>query len=271
MAKYEYGFVGAGRMATALAGGIIEAGIAAGRHIIASDPSQAVRESFSKAVPDAELTTDNLSVAGSASTVILAVKPQVMPMVLESLRAASGGNPLFVSIAAGVPLGKLEAALSETARVVRVMPNTPCLVRRGASGYSGGRNATDDDLQLVNQLFSAVGLAFELPEHLLDAVTGLSGSGPAFVYTMIEAMSDGGVLAGLPRDVAHRLATQTVAGAAEMVLRTGSHPAELRDAVTSPGGTTIAGLEAMEQAGMRAAVIAAVKAAALRSRELGER
>lgn len=270
MAIYQYGFIGAGRMASALAGGIVDAGLAAGDEIAASDPSEAVRKAFVKHVPGASLHVENVEVVSSAETVVLAVKPQVMPAALASVKVGDGRSPLFVSIAAGIPLAKLEAGLGETARVVRVMPNTPCLVGRGASGYSGGRHATKEDLHRVEQMLTAVGVGFELPEHLLDAVTGLSGSGPAFVYTMIEAMSDGGVLAGLPRDVAHRLATQTVAGAAEMVLTTGLHPAELREAVTSPGGTTIAGLEALEQRGMRSAILAAVKSAADRSRELGE-
>jgi pyrroline-5-carboxylate reductase len=269
MAEYKYGFIGAGRMATALAGGIVEAGLAEAPTLMASDPSHAVRESFAAAAPGAVLGDDNLEVVRACDTVILAVKPQVMPAVLKDL-GAHGETPLMVSVAAGVPLAKLESGLGQKARVVRVMPNTACLIGRGASAYSGGRLATADDLQVVGQLFRSVGIAFEVPEHLLDAVTGLSGSGPAFVYTMIEAMSDGGVLAGLPREVAHRLAAQTVAGAAGMVLETGRHPAELREAVTSPGGTTIAGLEALQRGGMRAAVIAAVKAAAERARELGQ-
>lgn len=268
--KKKYGFIGAGRMASALAGGLIEAGLATTDEILASDPSDAMRHAFAERVGPGSVTSDNAEVARDADTLILAVKPQVMPAVLEALKVGSKPGPLFVSIAAGVPLAKLETGLGKAARVVRVMPNTPCLVGRGASGYSAGKLATSDDLQAVKTLLESVGIAFEVPETLLDAVTGLSGSGPAFVYTMIEAMSDGGVLAGLPRDIAHKLAAQTVLGSAQMVLATGQHPAELREAVTSPGGTTIAGLEALEQGGLRAAVLAAVKAAANRSRELGQ-
>ena len=268
MSQFKYGFIGAGRMASALAGGLVEAGLAKPSEVAASDPNAEVRQHFAERLPGATVTSDNAEVCGDASMVVLAVKPQVMPAVLANLKLGKNA-PLVASIAAGVTLEKLEAGLGGSARVVRVMPNTPALVSRGASCYSGGTHATADDLAAVGQMLEAVGVAFQVPEYQLDAVTGLSGSGPAFVYTMIEALSDGGVLAGLPRDVAHQLAAQTVAGAAEMVLSTGQHPAQLREAVTSPGGTTIAGLEALEQGGMRSAVMAAVKAATNRSQELG--
>jgi len=269
MPSFAYAFIGAGRMATALAAGIVDAGLAGGADIVASDPDAQVRAGFAERLAGATLLDDNAQAARDAELVILAVKPQVMPDVLASLAGAIGPETVVVSIAAGVPLRQLEVALPPGTRTVRVMPNTPCLIGRGASGYSPGRHATPQDLQRVDRLLAAVGIAFQLPEALLDAVTGLSGSGPGFVYTMIEALSDGGVLTGLPRHVAHRLAAQTVAGAAEMVMQTGRHPAELREQVTSPGGTTIAGLEALEQHGLRSAVIAAVKAAAERSCELG--
>jgi pyrroline-5-carboxylate reductase len=174
-----------------------------------------------------------------------------------------------VSIAAGVTLGQLAVALGADRRLIRVMPNTPCLVGASASGYAPGEAATSDDIALVDRLLNVVGTAFRLPEHLLDAVTGLSGSGPAFVYAVIEALSDGGVRVGLPRDVATALAAQTVLGSARMVLETGLHPGVLKDQVTSPGGTTIAGLHALERGGLRAALMDAVEAAARRSRELG--
>jgi pyrroline-5-carboxylate reductase len=178
-------------------------------------------------------------------------------------------RPLVVSIAAGVSLARLAEGLAPGTRLVRVMPNTPCLVGASASAFSPGEHATEEDVSLVQGLLDTVGKAFRLPEHLLDAVTGLSASGPAFVYLVIEALSDGGVRAGLPRDVSTALAAQTVLGAARMVLETGQHPGALKDAVASPGGTTIAGLHELERAGVRGALMSAVEAASRRAAELG--
>ena len=212
---------------------------------------------------------DNRQVAEAADILLLAVKPQQVAAVAEQLGGRLDSSKLLVSIAAGVRLRKL-AELLQTERLVRVMPNTPCLVGCGASGYSLGSGATAADAELVRQLLESVGKAFLLSdEKLLDAVTGLSGSGPAFIYIIIEALSDGGVRMGLARDVASALAAQTVRGAAEMVLRTGEHPAALKDRVTSPGGTTIAGLQALDVGGIRASLMAAVEAATRRSAELG--
>lgn len=270
MAKYKFGFVGAGRMASALAGGVLQAELASSGEIVASDPNESGRSAFAEAHQGVAVSEDNGHVASESETVVLAVKPQTMSAALDSVAPHLVADSLVVSIAAGITLTAVEAALGKHARVVRVMPNTPCLIGRGASGYSLGQQATPYDAKLVESMLGAVGIAFELPESLLDAVTGLSGSGPAFVYTMIEALSDGGVLSGLPRSTATKLAAQTVSGAAEMVLATGAHPAELREAVTSPGGTTIAGLEALEKGGFRSAVQSAVKAAAGRSKELGQ-
>ncbi|MDB4721510.1 pyrroline-5-carboxylate reductase, partial [Verrucomicrobiales bacterium] len=174
------------------------------------------------------------------------------------------------SIAAGLQLLDLEKSLGESARVIRVMPNTPALVGKGASAFSRGTRATDDDADFVTNILGSVGKVLEVPENQIDAITGLSGSGPAYIYTIIEALADGGVLVGLPKDKSLLLAAQTVAGAAEMVLQTKEHPASLRDQVTSPGGTTIAGLAALESGKLRATLIEAVKAATLRSEELGE-
>jgi pyrroline-5-carboxylate reductase len=176
----------------------------------------------------------------------------------------------LVSIAAGATIQKLVELTAPDTRIIRVMPNTPCLIGASAAGYSPGANATADDIALVDRLFNAVGKAFKLSEHLLDAVTGLSGSGPAFVYLMIEAMSDGGVRAGLPREVATALAAQTVLGSARMVLETGLHPGQLKDMVASPAGTTIAGLHALERGGVRAALMDAIVAASNRATELGK-
>jgi pyrroline-5-carboxylate reductase len=268
MSDQRIGFIGAGQMATALARGFIAAGCAEPARIVASDVAPAARQNFASAT-GANVVDHNSDVLQQSDVVFLAVKPQMMPDVLADIRPQIQSRHLVISVAAGVTLKALETGLDAETRLVRVMPNTPCLVGASASGFALGGRATAADAQLVETLLSSVGVAFALPESQLDAVTGLSGSGPAFVYVMIEALSDGGVRMGLPRNVATRLAAQTVFGAAKMVLETGTHPAALKDAVASPGGTTIAGLHAMERGGLRAALIDAVEAATLRSRELG--
>lgn len=265
------GLLGAGRMAQALASGFVRAGLTDAKCVVAYDPHPAAGEAFVSAVgPGARMLGSTAEVVEQAQIVLLAVKPQY---IAEALAAAKPGwrakEQLLVSVAAGVTVATLEAGLPKKARVVRVMPNTPCLIGQGASCYALGSAATTDDGAAVGRLLSAVGFASQTPEPLLDAVTGLSGSGPAFVYTMIEALADGGVRAGLPRALAAELAAQTVAGAAGMVVQTGEHPAALRDAVASPGGTTIAGLAALEKNGIRTALIEAVTAASQRSLELG--
>jgi len=269
----EIGFIGAGRMATALACGFRDAGLVAAEQIVAADPSCTAMAQFVEACGGRALA-DNRAVVDAAKVVFLAVKPQQMSDVLAGLRGSLTAEHLLVSIAAGTPLAVLRRGLelADTGpgpRLVRVMPNTPCLVGQGASGYCLDSRATQADGELVGRLLAAVGQAVPVEEKLLDAVTGLSGSGPAFVYVMIEALSDGGVRMGLPREMATMLAAQTVRGAAEMVIATGEHPEVLKDRVTSPGGTTIAGLKAMETGGVRAALIEAVEAATKRSRELG--
>ncbi len=269
MQTRHIGFIGAGKMATALAKGFVSAGCCTPEAIIASDVVSAAREHFS-AETQSPAVTGNRDVVTRSEILFLAVKPQNMAAVLAELKPLLQPHHLVISIAAGITLGTLEAGLGAGQRVIRVMPNTPCLVNSSASGYALGSAATLDDEQTVERLLGAVGLAFKVPEHLLNAVTGLSGSGPAFVYVMIEALSDGGVRMGLPRDVSTRLAAQTLLGAAKMVLETGQHPGELKDAVTSPGGTTIAGLHALERGGLRASLINAVEAATLRAIELGK-
>lgn len=268
MLQQTIGFIGAGQMARALASGFVKAGLLAPERIVAADPVPAALEAFGQSVPGARTADDNASVAEQAEILVLATKPQQLAAALAPLKTKSDGK-LVISIAAGVKLATLAAALPK-ARLVRVMPNTPCLVGQSASGYCLGPGATEADRQLVAQLLGAVGLAIEVDEKLLDAVTGLSGSGPAFVYVIIEALSDGGVRMGLPRDVAAALAAQTVRGAAQMVLETGEHPATLKDRVASPGGTTIAGLQALESGGLRGTLMAAVEAATRRSIELGQ-
>ncbi|HEV7999682.1 MAG TPA: pyrroline-5-carboxylate reductase [Planctomycetaceae bacterium] len=263
------GFLGAGRMATALAKGLVATRFTGADSILASDPLAATREAFTR-TSGGRCVASNLEVVRGADVLVLAVKPGHVAEVLAEIRSEVQPRHLVISVAAGVPLKTLIASLGSQARLARVMPNTPALVGAGASAYALGGGATADDSRLVGRLLETVGLAVELPENLLDAVTGLSGSGPAYVYQVIEALSDGGVLVGLPRDVATRLAAQTVLGAAQMVVQTGEAPAVLKDAVASPGGTTIAGLHALETGGLRAALMNAVRAATLRSRELGE-
>jgi pyrroline-5-carboxylate reductase len=264
----QIGFIGAGRMATALARGLVRAQLTSADRIAASDVEPGARESFARET-GGRVSASNAETVRHGNIVVLAVKPQSMPGVLQELKSLLGPEHLVISIAAGVTLASLEAALGPDRRLVRVMPNTPCLVGKGASGFALGRAATADDGALVEKLLSTVGIAVQLPERLLDAVTGLSGSGPGYAFQIIEALSDGGVRVGLPRDVATRLAAQTLLGAAEMVLCTGQHPAALKDAVASPGGTTIAGLHVLEQCGVRAGLINAVMAATERSQELG--
>ena len=262
------GFIGTGRMATALAAGLSRSGFTSPENILGSDVIEAAREAFAASCGATTLATNSEVVAGS-QIVVLAVKPQQVAGVLCEIASQVTADHLVVSIAAGTTLATLAGALGEDRRLVRVMPNTPCLVGLSASAFAIGGAAGADDAQLVESMLSTVGLAFPLAESLLDAVTGLSGSGPAYIYQVIEALADGGVQCGLPRDVAQQLAAQTVKGAAEMVLSTGEHPGALKDAVASPGGTTIAGLSELERGGLRAALLHAVEAATQRSRELG--
>jgi len=268
-AKLTIGFLGAGKMAAALARGFVRAGLLTARQVIASDPSEAARAAFAKEV-GAKTTASNPEVAKFADVLVLAVKPDQVSTVLADVRDHFTAKHCLISIAAGMPLAKLEAGLGAGARLIRVMPNTPALVGASATAFALGKSARPEDGELAQKLFSAIGLAFQLKEALLDAVTGLSGSGPAYVCLFIEGLSDGGVAAGLPREVATRLAAQTVLGSAKMVLETGLHPGVLKDMVTSPGGTTIDGLHELEKGKVRGALISAVRAAAEKSRKLGQ-
>ncbi|MBI5773134.1 MAG: pyrroline-5-carboxylate reductase [Verrucomicrobia bacterium] len=267
--KLTIGFLGAGKMATALARGLVRAGLAKPGQILASDVSAAARAAFAKEV-GAKTTAANADVLKFATVLILAVKPDQVAELLREARPGFTNRHLLISIAAGVTLAKLESGLGADARVIRVMPNTPALVGASATAFATGKSATAGDAQLAQKLFSSVGIAFQVKESLLDAVTGLSGSGPAYVYVMIEALSDGGVAAGLPRDVATKLAAQTVLGGAKMVLETGQHPGALKDMVASPGGTTIEGLHELEKGKLRGTLINAVRAATEKSKKLGQ-
>jgi pyrroline-5-carboxylate reductase len=269
MAQLKIGFLGAGKMATALARGFLNAGIVKANQLVAADPYEAARKYFT-AETGAKTVGANLDAAKAATILILATKPDQVGAAIAEISGAFTKNHLIISIAAGVTLAKLEALLPDGARVIRVMPNTPALVGAGASGFALGKSATAEDGELAKKLLSAVGIAMQVKESLLDAVTGLSGSGPAYVYQFIEALSDGGVAAGLPREVATRLAAQTVLGGAKMVLDTGMHPGALKDQVTSPGGTTIEGIHELEKGKMRATVMSAVRAATEKAKKLGQ-
>ncbi len=267
--KEKIGVIGAGKIGSAILQGVIRAGLVGKEEAIASAPREQVRRHLAKEI-GVRVTGDNGEVCEFADIVILAVKPQVVQPVLEGVARKLGKEKLLVSVAAGVPTRKIEACLERGARVVRVMTNTPCVVGAAASAYAPGSHATRVDMEKVGRILQSVGIALPLEEHHLDAVTGLGGSGPAFVFLFIEALADGGVQVGLARDVALKLALQTVYGSAKMALDSGKHLSQLKDEVTSPGGTTIAGLYALEKGGMRGTVMEAVLQATLRSRALGK-
>ncbi len=260
------GFLGAGNMAEALARGLLAAKAALPSQLRAADPSEARRKLFEKDL-GVQAGTSNTEVAKAADVLVLAVKPGLVAPVGAEVGALGKKTQLVISIAAGIPLDAIEAGWKGKP-LARVMPNTPALVSCGAAAVCY-RNAGDKEKEIVREILGAVGLVVEVEkESLLDAVTGLSGSGPAYVFEFIEALADGGVLMGLPRDQALQLAAATVEGAARMVRKTGEHPASLKDKVASPGGTTIAGLAALESRGFRSSAIEAVRAATERSREL---
>ena len=265
----KLGVIGCGKMGTALVEGALRTGVVAAADVVGVDPIQGAREHFAKAT--GATVAGDLAALTDCGVILLCTKPLDVRAALGDLTGVAAGKPMLViSIAAGVTLSALESAAAEHIRIVRAMPNTPALVGKGASGFCLGNRASAEDAETTRRLLGSVGLAIEVPERLMDAVTGLSGSGPAYVYLVIEALADGGVRAGLPRADALRLAAQTVLGAASMVAETGEHPAVLKDMVTSPGGTTIAGLAELERMGLRAALIEAVTAATRRSAELGK-
>jgi len=266
--KKRVGFIGSGQMAEALAKGLIDKHIITGDMISCSDPSPARKELFKGF--GASPYESNLDVVKNSDVIFIAVKPQYVSVVLNEVRPALTENHTIVSIAAGVTVESLVNAAGPDAHVVRVMPNTPCLVGETAAAMCLGGKADAEDERIVRQMFEAVGKIYTVDEKLLAAVTGLSGSGPAYVFLMIEALADGGVRAGLPRDIAQALAAQTVLGSAKMVLDTGKHPGALKDMVTSPGGTTIAGVHELERSGVRAAFMNAVVSATNRANELSK-
>jgi pyrroline-5-carboxylate reductase len=267
MHTIRLGYMGAGQMATALAGGAVRSGIVQSERIWAYDPSDTAWSTFANSVPGAHRAVSPEELAHNTDVLVLAVKPQHASEACQALHGHVQGK-LVLSVVAGLSLNRLRRWL-DTDRLVRVMPNTPCLIGRGASAYCSTSEVSEESLQWVHQFLTAVGWTTRVPESLLDAVTGLSGSGPAYVAVFLEALADGGVRAGLPRTTAYQLALHTVLGTAELLRQTNRHPAEVKDQVASPAGTTIAGLLALEEHAFRAAVINAVDRARQRAAELG--
>lgn len=261
--------IGGGKMGEVIAAGIISNHLALPSEVTVTDVIKERRE-YLKMEYGVEVSEDNAAAAKKAAVVILAVKPQAMRAVLQGMAAGLDETKLVISIAAGVPVKSIETWIGGKPRVIRAMPNTAALVGEGAAALAKGGNASDIDLELAKAVFDSVGKAAVVEEYLMDAVTGLSGSGPGYVFVIIDALSDAGVHVGLSRDVARKLAAQTLLGAAKLCLNGDKHPGELRDMVTSPAGTTIAGIKALEEGGIRATLIKAVEAATLRSKVLGK-
>jgi pyrroline-5-carboxylate reductase len=265
----QVGFVGGGNMGEALIKGLIEASLLSPSQLHVFDVSSARMEHLGAAY-NISLKNSIQELVRASTVIVLAVKPQVMSSVLAELAPHLSHQPLVISIAAGVSMLKLAEALPQGIAVIRVMPNTPALVLEGASALARGPHVTGEQMELALSLFRAVGTAIEVEEKWMDTVTGLSGSGPAYVLLLLEGLIDAGVLMGLPRQISRELVLQTVSGSVKMVRETGKHPAELKDLITSPGGTTIQGLKILEERGVRGALMRAVEAATLRSQELGK-
>jgi pyrroline-5-carboxylate reductase len=269
--RYKFGIIGGGVMAEALLSRLLRANAYPPAAVLVSEP-QPHRRDLLEQTYGVRVTADNPAVLASSDVLLLAVKPQVFDAIAAEVANASmlpeGRSPLVISILAGVTLSKLEAAFPGKP-IVRAMPNTPATIGAGVTAIAPGLHADGESLQQARQILEVVGDVVEVPESLMDAVTGLSGSGPGYVAVVIEALTDGGVAVGLPRSIATRLAIQTVLGTAQLLAESGMHPAELKDRVTSPGGTTIAGIAELEKAGVRSAFMEAIRSACRRSQELG--
>jgi pyrroline-5-carboxylate reductase len=266
----KIGFIGGGNMGEAMIKGLLAASLFPPEQIQVFDASSR-RMEYLSATYSIQPSLNTGYLADSSQVLVLAVKPQTMPVVLKELRAHLSHHPLVISIAAGIPIAALTQGLGPGIHIIRAMPNTPALVLEGASALARGPGVVDDEMSQALALFRAVGKAFEVDEMALDAVTGLSGSGPGYILLIMESLIDAGVLMGLPRPIARELVLQTALGTAKMAQETGKHPAELKDLITSPGGTTIRGLQILEDRGVRSALLGAVEAATLRSAELGKR
>lgn len=263
------GFIGAGKMAQAMIKGFISTGVIKAQNLLASDPNPVMLDIVKKDY-NVNVTKSNMLVVEKSDLIVIAVKPDSVSTILQETAHLVSKQKLIVSIAAGITIADIEQQLPVGSRVIRVMPNTPALVLEAASVLAEGHSVLPDDKHTVRELLLSIGMAEHSSEKWLDAVTGLSGSGPAYMFTAIDALADGGVKMGLPRDLAIKLAAQTMLGAAKMVLENGKHPMQLKDEVCSPGGTTIAAMHVLEKGGFRANLIGAVEAATLRSRELGQ-
>jgi len=261
------GIIGAGHIGTAVIGGIVKAKLTAAKNIFASDKSESNVEELAKSL-GIHTTTDNKKVVKSSDVIVLAVKPMNAREVLSDIKDVVKPSQVIISVMAGIKTSLITALLGVECPVIRTMPNTPALVDSGATAISKGKFADDEHLNIAHTIFKSIGMVEVVPENLLDAVTGLSGSGPAYIYMVIEAMTDGGVKMGIPRQIAFRLAAQTVFGAAKLVIETGKHPAILKDEVTTPGGTAIAAVAELETHGLRTMLINAVSTATARSKEL---
>ena len=268
LASHTIGFIGAGNMAEALIRGLVRGGHIAPDRIAASAPRKERLDELKREY-GIDVTTNNREVVQRCGLVVLSVKPQILDKVVREVGDHIKPDTLIVSIAAGVDTGALEETLPDGMHVVRAMPNTPALVGAGATAISAGKHASEADMAVARALFDAVGITVELDESHLDAVTGLSGSGPAYIFLILEALADAGVKVGLSRRNAQRLAAQTVMGSAKLLLETDEHPGRLKDMVTSPGGTAIAGLHTLEEGGLRTTLINAVETATKRAKELG--
>ena len=264
----KFGFIGGGNMGEALIKGLLQSGRTRAEDLLVSDPD-AERGGYLTREYQVGLASSNDELIGRADILVLAVKPQHMDMVLQEISPAVRTDHLLISIAAGVTLSHLQSSFKVDVPILRVMPNTPALVLAGVSAIAGGAHARADHLSLGREIFESVGLVVEVEEKHMDIVTGLSGSGPAYIFVLTEALIDAAVRLGLPRAQARILAVQTIAGSSRLVLESGKHPGELKDMVTSPGGTTAAGLFALEKGGFRGLIMEAVAEAALRSKELG--
>jgi pyrroline-5-carboxylate reductase len=262
--------IGAGNIGRALIGGMIESELIAPQQVIATRRTESALEDMAEEFPGLQTSTDNVAAVEEASVVLLTIKPQSRAEVVTNIRDHIGRDVLVVSVLAGITTERLQLGFGQDQPVVRAMPNTPALVDAGATALAAGTYATAAHVTIARQIFEAVGEVVTVPEEHMDAVTGLSGSGPAYVYMFIEALTDAGVKQGMSRADAAKLSAQTVYGAAKLAIETGKHPAILRDEVTTPGGTAIAAVSSLEQHGLRTMLINAVGTATQRSKELNE-